>query len=190
MANGGIRTEADSRVEMNLDAMASSLVLMRRDGSLISKEQLPERMNSVRHMAVASDGSVVTGQQYMGDASDAVPLLAIKRPGQSFQHFPVADAQRQLMSQYTASVDLHSDLRLLALTAPRGNRVFIWDLDSAELRLDAPLADCAGVGAVADGFVVSSGVGRCRLYDCRSAQISSQPLQLPAGLWDNHLRLA
>lgn len=190
VANGGIRTEADSRVEMNLDAMASSLVLMRRDGSLISKEQLPERMNSVRHMAVASDGSVVTGQQYMGDTSDAVPLLAIKRPGQSFQHFPVADAQRQLMSQYTASVAIHSDLRLLALTAPRGNRVFIWDLDSAELRLDAPLADCAGVGAVADGFVVSSGVGRCRLYDCRSAQISSQPLQLPAGLWDNHLRLA
>ena len=42
VANGGIRTEAESRVEMNLDAMESSLVLMRRDGSLISKEQLPE----------------------------------------------------------------------------------------------------------------------------------------------------
>jgi len=189
VANGGIRTEADSRVEMNLDAMDSSLVLLRRDGSLLSKEQLPERMNSVRHMAVANDGTLVTGQQYMGELSDAVPLLAIKRPGQPFQHFPVADAQRQLMNQYTASVAIHSELRLLALTAPRGNRVFIWDLDSAELRLDAPLADCAGVGAVAEGFVVSSGVGRCRLYDCRSAQISSQPLQLPAGLWDNHLRL-
>ncbi|MDP2749150.1 DUF1513 domain-containing protein [Pseudomonas sp.] len=189
VANGGIRTEADSRVEMNLDAMDSSLVLLRRDGSLLSQEQLPERMNSVRHMAVASDGTLVTGQQYMGEISDVVPLLAIKRPGQPFQHFPVADAQRQLMNQYTASVAIHSELRLLALTAPRGNRVFIWDLDSAELRLDAPLADCAGVGAVAEGFVVSSGVGRCRLYDCRSAQISSQPLQLPAGLWDNHLRL-
>ena len=189
VANGGIRTEADSRVEMNLNAMESSLVLLRRDGSLVSKEQLPERMNSVRHMAVANDGTLVTGQQYMGELSDAVPLLAIKRPGQPFQHFPVADAQRQLMSQYTASVAIHSELRLLALTAPRGNRVFIWDLDSAELRLDAPLADCAGVGAVAEGFVVSSGMGRCRLYDCRSAQISSQPLQLPAGLWDNHLRL-
>ncbi len=125
----------------------------------------------------------------MGELSDAVPLLAIKRPGQPFQHFPVADAQRQLMSQYTASVAIHSELRLLALTAPRGNRVFIWDLDSAALRLDAPLADCAGVGAVADGFVVSSGVGRCRLYDCRNPQISSAPLHLPAGLWDNHLRL-
>ncbi|MDO9616267.1 MAG: DUF1513 domain-containing protein [Pseudomonas sp.] len=189
VANGGIRTEADSRVEMNLDAMDSSLVLLRRDGSLVSQEQLPERMNSVRHMAIASDGTLVTGQQYMGEISDVVPLLAIKRPGQPYQHFPVADAQRQLMNQYTASVAIHSELRLLALTAPRGNRVFIWDLDSAELRLDAPLADCAGVGAVADGFVVSSGVGRCRLYDCRSTRISSSPLQLPAGLWDNHLRL-
>jgi hypothetical protein len=190
VANGGIRTEADSRVEMNLDSMASSLVLLRRDGSLISKEQLPERMNSVRHMAVASDGTIVSGQQYMGAASDAVPLLAIKRPDQPFQHFPVAEAQRQLMNQYTASVAIHSELRLLALTAPRGNRVFIWDLDSAELRLDAPLADCAGVGAVAEGFVVSSGMGRCRLYDCRRNAITAQPLQLPAGLWDNHLRLA
>jgi hypothetical protein len=189
VANGGIRTEADSRVEMNLDAMASTLVLMRRDGSLISKEQLAEQMSSVRHMAVASDGTVVTGQQYMGNARDNVPLLAIKRPGQPFQHFPVADAQRQLMNQYTASVAIHSGLRLLALTAPRGSRIFIWDLDSAELRLDAPLTDCAGVGALADGFVVSSGVGRCRRYDCSGSKITSSPLQLPAGLWDNHLRL-
>lgn len=190
VANGGIRTEADSRVEMNLGSMQSSLVLLRRDGSLVSKEQLPEQMNSVRHMAVASDGTVVTGQQYMGELSDNVALLAIKRPGQAFQHFPVAEAQRQLMSQYTASVAIHSELRLLALTAPRGNRVFIWDLDSTELRLDAHMPDCAGVAAVSQGFVVSSGVGRCRLYDCRSARIASQPLQLPAGLWDNHLRMA
>jgi hypothetical protein len=72
-----------------LDAVQSSLVLLRRDGSLISKEQLAEQMNSIRHMAVASDGNVVTGQQYMGNARDNVPLLAVKRPGQPFQHFPV-----------------------------------------------------------------------------------------------------
>lgn len=190
VANGGIRTEAESRVEMNLDAMEASLVLMGRDGTLHSKEQLPEPMNSVRHLAVASDGTVVSGQQYMGDAMDAVPLVAIKRPGQPFQHFPMADAQRQMMSQYTASVAVHSDLRLLAMTAPRGNRLFIWDLDSGAVRLDAALPDCAGVGAVEHGFVVSAGIGRCRLYDCRSERIAMQPLELPAGLWDNHLRLA
>ncbi|MBB2495577.1 DUF1513 domain-containing protein [Aquipseudomonas ullengensis] len=190
VANGGIRTEADSRVMMNLDAMEASLVLMRRDGSLISKEQLPEQMNSVRHLAVASDGTIVSGQQYEGEPTDAVPLLAIKRPGQPFQHFPLGDTQRAVMNQYTASLAIHSELRLLALTAPRGNRFFIWNLDSTELLLDAPLADCAGVGAVANGFVVTSGQGRCRLYDCRGAQISAQSLALPAGLWDNHLRLA
>ena len=77
----------------------------------------------------------------------------------------------------------------LLLSLVCGGLFVLLDLDSAALRLDAPLADCAGVGAVADGFVVSSGVGRCRLYDCRSPQISSTPLHLPAGLWDNHLRL-
>jgi hypothetical protein len=83
------------------------------------------------------------------------------------------------MNPYTASVAIHSERRLLALTAPRGNRVFIWDLDSAELRLGAPLADCAGVGAVSNGFLVSSDVGRCRFYDCRDSEISSSSLQLP-----------
>jgi len=66
VANGGIRTEAESRVEMNLNAMEPSLVLMQRDGSLISKETLGQQMNSVRHMGIASDGTILTGQQFMG----------------------------------------------------------------------------------------------------------------------------
>jgi hypothetical protein len=174
---------------MNLDAMEPSLVLLRRDGTLISKEQLPEQMNSIRHLAVAADGTIVSGQQYEGDAMDRVPLLAIKRPGQPFQHFPLGETQRQIMNQYTASLAIHDELRLLAVTAPRGNKVLIWDLDSAELRQEVHLPDCAGVAAVAEGFVVSSGQGRCRLLDCRGERFVSTPLELPAGLWDNHLRV-
>lgn len=189
VANGGIRTEAESRVEMNLDAMEPSLVLMQRDGTLLSKETLAQQMNSVRHMGIASDGTIVTGQQFMGAAHESSELLAIKRPGQPFTAFPVPEQQLQAMGHYTASVAVHSDLRLVALTAPRGNRFFIWDLDSGAVRVDAPLPDCAGVGAVADGFVVTSGQGRCRFYDCRQQQIVAKPLELPAGLWDNHLHL-
>jgi len=103
--------------------------------------------------------------------------------------FPVADEQLQAMGHYTASVAVHSELRLVALTAPRGNRFFIWNMDSGELRLDGPLPDCAGVGAVEDGFVVTSGQGRCRFYDCRQKQLVATPLELPAGLWDNHLHM-
>ncbi len=190
VANGGIRTEAESRVEMNLDAMEPSLVLMRRDGTLLSKETLPQQMNSVRHLAVAADGTIVAGQQYMGDAHERSDLLAIKRPGQAFTPFPLGDAQWAAMNQYTASVAIHDELRLVALTAPRGNRFFIWDLDSGAVRLDAPLPDCAGVGAIKEGFVVTSGQGRCRRYDCRGGEIAMQPLQLPAAFWDNHLHLA
>jgi len=190
VANGGIRTEADSREMLNLDNMEASLVIMGRDGRLISKEQLADQMNSVRHMAVARDGTVVTGQQYEGDPMDVVPLVAIKRPGQPFQPFPLGEMQRRAMNQYTASVAIHSELRRLAITAPRGNRFYIWDLDSAELLLDTPLPDCAGVAASREGFVVSAGVGRCRHFDCRGERIQARYLELPSGLWDNHLRLA
>lgn len=189
VANGGIRTEAESRVEMNLDAMEPSLVLMQRDGTLLSKETLAQQMNSVRHLAVARDGTIAACQQFMGDASDTAELLAIKRPGQPFQAFPVAQHQLQAMAQYTASVAIHDELRLVALTAPRANRLFVWDLDSGAVRLDAPMPDCAGVGAVKDGFVVTSGQGRCRFYDCRKHQLVGQPLNLPSGFWDNHLHL-
>ena len=189
VANGGIRTEAESRVAMNLDAMEPSLVLMQRDGMLLSKDTLAQPMNSVRHLGVASDGTIVTGQQFMGPSHESSELLAIKRPGQPFVAFPVAEQQLQAMAHYTASVAVHNELRLVALTAPRGNRFFIWDLDSAALRLDAPLPDCAGVGAVANGFVVTSGQGRCRFYDCRQRELTAQPLELPMGWWDNHLHL-
>ncbi|MEG0859030.1 MAG: DUF1513 domain-containing protein [Pseudomonas sp.] len=190
VANGGIRTEAESRVEMNLDAMQPSLVLMQRDGTLLSKEVLAQQMNSVRHLAIASDGTIVAGQQFMGSGDETAELLAIKRPGQAFQAFAVPEQQLQSMANYTASVAIHSELRLVALTAPRANRLFIWDLDTAQVRLDAPMPDCAGVGALAEGFVVTSGQGRCRLYDCRKNELIGQPLQLPSGLWDNHLHLA
>ena len=70
-----------------------------------------------------------------------------------------------------------------------GRVVFQAKQDSGAVRLDAPLADCAGVAAVKDGFVVTSGQGRCRFYDCRQPQLTAQPLDLPAGLWDNHLHV-
>ncbi|WP_411562144.1 DUF1513 domain-containing protein [Pseudomonas shirazensis] len=189
VANGGIRTEAESRVEMNLNAMQPSLVMMQRDGTLLSKETLGQQMNSVRHLAIGNDGTLVACQQFMGASDETAELLAIKRPGEPFQAFPVPERQLQSMAQYTASVAIHNELRLVALTAPRANRLFIWDLDTAAVKLDAPMPDCAGVGAVKDGFVVTSGQGRCRFYDCRKQQLVGQPLELPSGFWDNHLHL-
>ncbi len=187
IGNGGIRTEGGSREEMNLDAMAPSLVIMDRHGERISKEALPQQQNSIRHLAVASDGTVITGQQYHGPAWDSVPLLAIKRPGQPYQPFPVSNGQLAMMKQYTASIAIHSEKRLVAMTAPRGNRFFIWDLDTAATLVDVPMPDCAGVGAVPEGFAVTSGQGKCRFFKCQAGGTDSEWLDLPAAWWDNHM---
>jgi len=190
IGNGGIRTEGGSREAMNLDTMAPSLVVMDRHGERISKETLPQSQNSIRHLAVAADGTVITGQQYHGAPWDSVPLLAIKRPGEAYQPFPVATSQLAMMKQYTASIAIHNEKRLVAMTAPRGNRFFIWDLDSAATLVDAAMPDCAGVGAVPGGFAVTSGQGKCRYFDCRSREVTSRWLELPDAWWDNHLGLA
>lgn len=187
VANGGIRTEAESRVEMNLDAMEPSLVLMQRDGRLLSKETLAQPMNSIRHLAVARDGTIAACQQFMGSADEVAQLLAVKRPGEPLLPFPVSDDQLRSMGNYTASVAINDQHRLVAVTAPRANRFFIWGLDSAEVKLDAPMPDCAGVVAMDDGFVVTSGQGRCRFYRERNGQWLGTPMELPSGLWDNHL---
>ena len=189
VANGGIRTEAESRVDMNLDAMAPSLVLMHRDGTLISKETLAQPMNSIRHLAIAHDGTVAACQQFMGSAEDVAPLLAIKRPGEAFIPFPVSDAQLRSMGHYTASVAINDELRLVAITAPRSNRFFVWHLDTAEVKVDAPMPDCAGVAAVKGGFVVTSGQGRCRYYSAHTGQWLGTPMDLPSAYWDNHVQV-
>ena len=59
---------------MNLNAMEPSLVLMHRDGSLLSKETLAQQMNSVRHMGIARDGTIVTGAAFEKLAGKTVTI--------------------------------------------------------------------------------------------------------------------
>ena len=165
IANGGIRTEADSRTALN-ETIESSLVLMNKNGALISKETLPSG-NSIRHIAAATDGTVVTAQQFTEQKftekafsvsenkstnNNTATLLAIKKPGKPLEVFPVnAETEKQLQA-YSASVAIHSDNRWLAVTAPRGNRLLLWHLDTGEQLLDVAMQDCAGITSTADGF--------------------------------------
>lgn len=63
-------------------------MLLGRDGNLFSRERLANPLNSIRHLAVAADGTIACGQQYQGEPGDAVPLLAVKRPGQALGRIP------------------------------------------------------------------------------------------------------
>lgn len=187
IANGGIRTEADSRKDMNIDAMESSLVIMDRHGKLLSKDTLPEQRSSIRHLAMCADGTLVSAQQYMGDPEDSSTLLAIKHPGEILRPFPLAEMQQLNMNQYCASIAAHPSRGLIAITAPRGNRLLVWDMMTTSNLLDLHFPDCAGIAATEDGFIVSSGQSGCLRLRCQDQKMITENLSLPRGGWDNHL---
>lgn len=199
IANGGVRTEANSREAMS-DVVESSLTLVNLDGSLRSRDTLADSRASIRHVAVAQDGTLVTGQQYIfaeGNTLDdgyepahGGSLIAIKRPQQSLQLFPLAAAQMDGVNYYSASITVHNGLRWLAASAPRGNRLQIWHLDSTANLLDYALPDCAGIVAVDDGFIATSGQQACFQAHSANHSVVMQRLALPAGGWDNHLSIA
>lgn len=197
IANGGVRTEANSRAAMD-DGVASSLTTVNLDGSLRSRDTLDDPRASIRHVAVAADGTLVTGQQYIFAAGNTPDdgyepayggsLIAVRRPNQSLQLFPVAPAQVAGVNYYSASITVHDGLRWLAASAPRGHRLQVWHLDTAENLLDDYLPDCAGIAATEDGFVVSSGQQGCVAVASRAGQVAVRRLALPTGGWDNHLK--
>ena len=196
IANGGVRTEANSREAMD-DVVASSLTVVNLDGSLRSRDTLADPRASIRHVAVADDGTLLTGQQYIFEAGNTPAdgyepanggsLIAIKRPQQPLQLFPLAAAQLQGVNYYSASITIHNGLRWLAASAPRGHRLQVWQLDTADNLLDWQLPDCSGIAAVEDGFVASSGQQACFHARATAAGIVVDRLPLPAGGWDNHL---
>jgi hypothetical protein len=83
----------------------------------------------------------------------------------------------------------------MAVTAPRGNRLLIWDLVSERNILDQYLPDCAGLAATLDGFLVSSGQAACTQLDyigldeLGQGRFTQRTLLMPKGGWDNHLIL-
>ena len=188
IANGGIRTEAGSRSALD-EVIESSLVLMNKNGMLLSKETLSAG-NSIRHIAVATDGTLVTAQQFTPTHQHNTPtLLAIKKPGGILQPFFIDTEIEQQLQGYSASVAINSHQRCLAVTAPRGNRLLVWNIDTGDLLLDTALRDCAGIHNTDDGFIVSSGEMGCRQIHMAANHSTIASLQLPVGGWDNHFTL-
>lgn len=191
-ANGGMITEANSRDVRNPEAIASSLVHVGLDGRLISKDTLSDPLCSIRHLAMQADGGIVTAQQYIGnpvEANSHVPLLAVKPLGQPLIPVLMPQAQFMQMQGYLASIAVHPSQPWFATTAPRGNRFLIYDRRTLACIADAHMPDCAGIVAWKQGFLLSSGQGLCRYIELHAGKVNVTTLSLPAGGWDNHLRL-
>lgn len=197
VANGGIATRPDlPRVKLNLPSMTPSLVYLdRRDGRLLEEVRLAPELHqlSIRHLAVGADDHVAIAMQYEGPFSDRVPLVALHRRGGQPR---LLDAPRSVlrgMKHYCGSAAFDHSGRVLAVSAPRGNRLVFWDVEEGRFLSSVELADGCGIAAaeMPGQFLASSGVGGVVLVDAVSGlshQLASDFLN--GSQWDNHLLAA
>ncbi len=194
VANGGLRTEPGGRDPINLDTMRSSLVYLdANSGALRGEHMVPESKASLRHLAVADDGTVAVVMQVQRAALDDEeprPLIAVHSPGGTLRPLEDGVELGMAMQDYAGSVALDSTARVAAVTSPRGNLVAYWHLDTGASLGSLRFDDVSGVAVSADGstFVLSGSGGQLRHADTVTLEELPQARERFADVrWDNHL---
>lgn len=193
VANGGVLTRPETgRAKLNPDTMQTSLVTLDcGNGHELDRFEpdVGHRQFSIRHLAVAEDDSVGFAAQYYGNASDQPPLVGIRRPGEDPQWLSVAPDLRRSLKNYIGSVAINHAGDCLLASAPRGNRVVMFDLRNGRTE-EFPCRDGSGLIWKDRGyFWLSAGTGEAsRLHGDVRQQFSLRNADsgFPR-VWDNHL---
>jgi hypothetical protein len=183
VANGGLRTDPDDRTNLNVESMQPNLTYMTTDGRILEQVRLTSELhqNSIRHLALAPDGTVAFATQWAGDPAMAVPLLGLHRRGSPALLCPPPEADALAMQGYAGSIAL-DPARGIAVTSSHGGVVMLFGVDGtwkATLRRQ----DASGVAAGQDGFVVTDGLGVISVCDANGMR----PVGRGDAAWDNHL---
>ena len=185
VANGGIKTHPTSgRDKLNLDTMQSNLCIFTGDGALLDRAEVPRQIhqNSLRHIAVQSDGTIACGFQWQGDPFDAPPLIAMYRGRGMLHAAHMPAALLRTLDGYIGSVSAHGVDGFVA-SSPRGGRVFEISA-SGDVQPAYTAADVCGVAKCEMGqTIVTDGHGR--VYDLAPQRLSLQKQHDLA--FDNHL---
>jgi hypothetical protein len=185
VANGGIETHPDSgREALNLATMRSTLAYLDGQGRLLETVTLADelRLNSIRHLAAAPDGSVAFAMQWQGDPAEAPPLLGLHRRGAEAVLAAAPDPVQVRMQGYAGSVAFSGDGSEVAITSPRGGLLLLFGADGTFLETVAE-ADVCGVARAPEGFIVTSGTGRAMAL----AGGATTAMRQHDLAWDNHL---
>lgn len=193
VANGGILTHPDyGKLELNLDTMRPSLAYIdAASGQLLEKVELPPDLHrlSIRHLALAADGCVWFGCQYMGPAADRPALVGRHRRGAQLELFDGPAETLRNMRNYVGSVTMDAAGAIVATSSPVGGQVIYWDTASGRCLGTTALADGCGVApAPKAGFLVSSGLGAMLRTDAAGHETPLMPPSREVS-WDNHFRV-
>ncbi|WP_340118482.1 DUF1513 domain-containing protein [Pelagibius sp. 7325] len=195
VANGGIHTHpGKGREKLNIETMQPSLAYIDSEsGALLEEYRLPAAMHqaSIRHIAVAPQGTVGFVMQYEGPRNNLVPLVGFHRQGEAAITLPITEeATLRAMRQYCGSAAMDASGQVLAASAPRGGTITFWSVAERRYLASLSLGDGCGVAASgeAGGFIASSGYGKLVHHNALNGE--TRALNDPAApevAWDNHM---
>lgn len=184
VANGGIDTHPDSgRVKLNIPTMAPNLSYV-ESGQIIDVAALARahHKNSIRHLAVAADGTVAFGMQWQGNAP-APPLVGVHKRGAPPRLLTAPETDLRAMQSYVGSVAFSQNDANVIATSPRGGLVQRYDVQTGILKESTSLRDASGVAPAKKGVMVSTGTGQL----VRLGAQTYRATQTATLKWDNHL---
>ena len=184
VANGGIATDPTDRTKLNIDTMRPNLAYLGFDGTLLEKVELEAALwrNSIRHLAIRSDGMVAFAMQWEGEEGAAPPLLGLHRRGEPARLAPAPLAHELAMQGYAGSIAFSGDGTEVAITSPRGGRVHRFS-DRGDFLGPISRADVCGLAAHRDGLLASDGLGGLIAIEAGRPR----PLARCDRAWDNHI---
>jgi hypothetical protein len=157
VANGGILTHPKSfRRKLNIPTMDPSLcVLDSLSGACLDQQRLPDHLLSIRHIALAADGTAVVGLQYEGPREQAPGVAALYRNGRlRMLSAPAADLRR--LNGYVASVAASAQHDVVAAACPYGAGIACWSLTDERWLGVIEAREAYGVSPLADGELMAS----------------------------------
>ena len=186
VANGGIETHPETgRAKLNIPTMRPALSYLSLEGRLEENIALEPflRKNSIRHLAVANDGTVAFAMQWQGDLVEHPPLLGIHRNGSPAELLETNRREIKRMAGYAGSVAFSHGMDRIAVTSPRGGVAQVFDVRTRSLIDKAEIEDVCGVAASAESFFLTSGLGHIVSDALTPRQIERKF----STFWDNHL---
>jgi len=186
VANGGIETHPDSgRAKLNIPDMRPNLSLLSLDGTMQDQMQLGSdlRMNSIRHLALAADGTIGFAMQWQGDQGSDLPIVGLYSPGNAPRLMAQEDPRLRHLNGYGGSLAFADQGRQIAVTSPRGGVVQVMNTGNGTIVNEHPLTDVCGLATTDKGLVASTGTGQ--LISIATGQ--ARRLQSHGLAWDNHL---
>jgi uncharacterized protein len=184
VANGGIATDPTDRTKLNIDTMRPNLSYIALDGTLLEQVELASNLakNSIRHLALRTDGLVAFAMQWEGEEGAATPLLGLHRRGEEAILAAAPLADELVMQGYAGSIAFGGDGSEVAITSPRGGRLHRFS-DLGLFLGAVSRGDVCGLAARHDGLLASDGLGG--LIAVVSGQ--SSPLAHFDCAFDNHI---